>query len=99
ALPPPYNFPASFDKNRAIELAALIDAAYQQLTDFQNHRLWTVPGPHSVVPKTYQVTPADVTTTKVISDRSSILRGRNVGPTYSVSKTCCAIRFCCYKRK
>jgi hypothetical protein len=60
ALPPPYNFPSSFDKNRAIELAALIDAAYQQLTDFQNHRLWTVPGPYSVVPKTYQVTPADV---------------------------------------
>jgi hypothetical protein len=59
ALPPPYSFPASFDKNRAIELAALTDAAYQQLTDFQNHRLWTVPGPYTVVSKTYQVTPAD----------------------------------------
>jgi triacylglycerol lipase len=59
ALPPPYSYSASFDKSRAIELAALTDAAYQQLADFQNHRLWTVPGPYTVTPKTYQVTPAD----------------------------------------
>jgi triacylglycerol lipase len=59
ALPPPYNYPASFDKGRAIELAALVDAAYQQLTDFQNHRLWPVPSSYTVTAKTYQVTPPE----------------------------------------
>lgn len=56
-IPPPYGYSPDFDKVRAIELAALIDAAYQQLTDFQNHKLWTVPGPYTVTPRTYQVIP------------------------------------------
>jgi len=56
-IPPPYGYSPDFDKVRAVELAALIDAAYQQLTDFQNHKLWTVPGPYTVTPRTYQVIP------------------------------------------
>ena len=59
ALPPPYSYSATFDKSRAIELAALIDAAYQQLTDFQNHQLWAVPSDHLVTSKKYQVEPPD----------------------------------------
>jgi hypothetical protein len=58
-VPPPYGYSPNFDKSRAIELAALTDAAYQQLTDFQNNNPWNVPGPYTVTPKTYQVNPAD----------------------------------------
>jgi hypothetical protein len=57
--PPPYAYSQNFDKDRAIELAALTDAAYQQLTDFQNNAPWIVPGPYTVSPKIYQVNPAN----------------------------------------
>jgi hypothetical protein len=54
-----YSYPLNFDKNRAIELASLIDAAYQQLVDFRNHVAWTVPGPRNVKPQHYQIVPSD----------------------------------------
>jgi hypothetical protein len=57
--PIPYSYPLNFDKNRAIELASLIDAAYQQLVDFRNHVAWTVPGPRNVKPQHYQIVPSD----------------------------------------
>ena len=53
--PMPYSYPVNFDKNRAIELASLVDAAYQQLVDFRNHITWTVPGPRDVKPQHYQI--------------------------------------------
>ena len=55
--PLPYSYPVNFDKNRAIELAALIDAAYQQFVDFQNHITWTVPGPRIVKAQQHQIMP------------------------------------------
>jgi hypothetical protein len=57
--PIPYSYPLNFDKNRAIELASLIDAAYQQLVDFRKHVAWTVPGPRNVKPQHYQIVPSD----------------------------------------
>ncbi|MFY9986539.1 MAG: lipase family protein [Chthoniobacterales bacterium] len=57
--PPPYSYSQNFSKSRAIELAALIDAAYQQLTDFQNNNAWNVPGPRTVTPQKNQVDPVD----------------------------------------
>jgi len=71
-IPPPYGYSLDFDKVRAIELAALIDTAYQQLTDFQNHKLWTVPGPYTVTPRTYQVA------RRCHGRASTILSGRNL---------------------
>ena len=59
--PPPYSYSQNFSKSRAIELAALIDAAYQQLTDFQNNNAWNVPGPRTVTPQKNQVNPVDPT--------------------------------------
>ena len=87
ALPPPYSYSATFDKSRAIELAALIDAAYQQLTDFQNHQLWAVPSDHLVTSKKYQVEPPDgISGTEDLYNSSSILCCRELGSAMNGAK-------------
>src|SRR5262249_49472229 len=79
---------ATFDRSRAIELAALIDAAYQQLADFQKHQPWAVPSNHLVTSKKYQVEPSRWDSgTEDLYDSSSILCCRELGSALDCSQT------------